>query len=229
MSKTLKDKEYVVNWYQERVQQFGNDIRSLGFNQRSSQIRRFEALLKLGDFSGHTLLDVGCGLGDFYDFLLNHGISPIYKGVDITPGMIDQCKIRFADQLGRSCSFETADSIEYAPETKFDFVVASGIFGLWSENVEDRIIPTLERLFSLCTQGAAINFLSSQSRKQAPGRLYVDPPKLLKMALELTPAVELSHSYLPNDFTLFLYRTPSWRKDEENMRNGKAALAGLIA
>jgi len=40
--------------------------------------------------------------------------------------------------------------------------------------------------------------------------VYVDPAEILEMGLALTPAARIDHSYLPNDFTLHLYKTPPW-------------------
>ena len=47
--------------------------------------------------------------------------------------------------------------------------------------------------------------------EHAENRVYVDPAEALEMALALTPAVRLDHSYLPNDFTLYLEKTPAWQ------------------
>ena len=58
--------------------------------------------------------------------------------------------------------------------------------------------------------GAAANFLSRCSPTPAAARVYVDPAELLELGLLLTPAVRLDHTYLPNDFTLHLYKTPAW-------------------
>ena len=40
--------------------------------------------------------------------------------------------------------------------------------------------------------------------------MYVDPAEMLELGLSLTPAARLDHTYLPNDFTLHLYKTPAW-------------------
>jgi hypothetical protein len=60
----------------------------------------------------------------------------------------------------------------------------------------------------------AVNFLSAAYDRQVDGRIYVEPAKALNAALALTPAVRLEHNYLPNDFTLYLYRTPAWQSEE---------------
>jgi len=41
--------------------------------------------------------------------------------------------------------------------------------------------------------------------------VYVDPCDALAMGFELTPAARIDHTYLPNDFTLYLYKTPAWQ------------------
>jgi hypothetical protein len=65
-------------------------------------------------------------------------------------------------------------------------------------------------MFEWARVGAAANFLSRRSPAPAEARVYVDPAELLELGLLLTPAVRLDHSYLPNDFTLHLYKTPAW-------------------
>jgi SAM-dependent methyltransferase len=209
----LKDRVWISSWYQDRVKQYGgSDPRSLGYNQRSSQVKRFEALSQLGDFDGQRLLDVGCGFGDFFAFLLERNITPDYMGLDLVPAMIDQCRQRYKDRVGPYCQFTVGDILDTDPPGTFDFVVASGIFGLLSENANERIVPTLQKLFSWCTTGLAVNFLSLKSERQDPKCLYVDPAALLTQALKLTPAVTLSHTYLPNDFTIYLYKKPAWEQ-----------------
>ena len=94
-SALLPDAE-TTRWYEDKVRRFGYDHRGLGFRSRSSQERRFEALLGLGDFHGRTLLDVGCGFGDFLQFLEERGIRPSYTGLDICEPMIRRCRERFA-------------------------------------------------------------------------------------------------------------------------------------
>ena len=201
------DASFIRGWYSERTRGFGTDCEGLGFNRRASQERRFEALARLGRFEGARVLDVGCGFGDFFAWLNARGIRLRYHGIDICPEMITECRRRLADG---GATFEVADVLGWEPSGRFDLVVASGIFGLLSENVADRIAPTLQRLFSWCRTGVAVNFLSRVSPRPAEGRFYADPADILKLGLALTPAVRLDHDYLPNDFTLYLYAEYPW-------------------
>jgi len=201
-----------VAWYEDKVRRYGYDHRGLGYRSRSAQEKRFEALAALGDFDGHSLLDVGCGFGDFLVYLRDHGIEPRYTGIDICEPMVERCRERFA---GHEARFDVADVLAYEPHGQFDYVIASGIFGLDSPEVRARIWPTLTRMFSWARVGLAVNFLSRRSPAQADGRVYLEPTELLAMGFELTPSARLDHTYLPNDFTLYLYNTPAWQGDKE--------------
>ena len=195
-----------ARWYEDKVRRFGFDHRGLGFRTRTSQEKRFEALLALGDFHGRHLLDVGCGFGDFLSFLVNRGIQPIYTGIDLCEPMVARGRERFGS-IGR---FVVADALDYEPDEPYDYVVASGIFGLEAPGARNRIHPTVARMFDWARLGVAANFLSRRSPTPAESRVYVDPAEMLELGLSLTPAARLDHTYLPNDFTLLLYKTPAW-------------------
>jgi hypothetical protein len=206
--------EDTARWYADKVRTYGFDYRGLGFRNKSSQDKRFEALLELGDLDGARILDVGCGFGDFVAFLNARGIVPAYTGLDICEPMIERCRERFQPGEGR---FLVGDVLDFQPDEPYDYVIASGLFGLDSMGARDRIRPTMDRLFAWSRIGMAVNFLSTQSPNPAEARIYVDPCKALAAGLTLTPAARLNHSYLPNDFTLYLYKTPAWQ-DESHPR-----------
>lgn len=200
-----------VRWYEDKVRRFGFDHRGLGFRSRSSQEKRFEALLSLGEFDGARILDVGCGFGDFLHFLRSRDIHPSYTGLDICERMIARCRERFERD---EASFLVADVLEYTLDQRYDYVVASGIFGLDAPGTRERIEPTLRRIHAWGRHGCAVNFLSALAPIHAEGRVYVDPGEMLGVGLSIAPAARLDHSYLPNDFTLYLYPQPPWEGDK---------------
>ena len=200
-------------FYESHVRRFGFGYRALGFNRRSSQEKRFGALAALGNFDGARVLDVGCGFGDFLAWLRARGVQPRYTGLDLTAAMIERCRRRFADAEAR---FVVGDALTWqappGPEGEYDYVIASGIFGYHAKDTRARIQPTLQRLFAITGTGLAVNFLSGCAPTRSPGRLYVHPADVIQYALRLTPAVRLDHTYMPNDFTLCMYRTPAWEQ-----------------
>jgi SAM-dependent methyltransferase len=199
--------EHAARWYEDKVRRYGFDHRGLGFRTRSSQEKRFEALLGLGDFHGRRILDVGCGFGDFLAFLVERDVHPLYTGLDVCEPMVERCQQRFPAGAGR---FMAGDVLDHEVDQSYDYVVASGLFGLDSPGARERMPEVMARMFDWARIGLAVNFLSANYAKPVEGRIYVEPAKALEAALRLTPAVRVDHNYLPNDFTLHLYRTPSW-------------------
>jgi SAM-dependent methyltransferase len=207
--------EQAIAWYAGKVREYGFDHRGLGFRTRSSQQKRFEALEELGDFEGASILDVGCGFGDLLVYLQGRGVRCRYTGLDACEPMIEHCRERFAQDQGR---FVVGDALGFEPGDRYDYVVASGLFGLDAPGAHDRIRPTLEKLFEWSRIGAAANFLSTRSPHPVENRVYVDPCKALEAAFSLTPAARLNHAYLPNDFTLYVYKLPAWQGEDKETR-----------
>ena len=71
-------------------------------------------------------------------------------------------------------------------------------------------------MFGWAQSGMAANFLSTRTPSPVDGRIYVDPAKAMEAGLQLTPAVRMNHAYLPNDFTLYLYKTPAWQLEQQS-------------
>jgi len=205
-----------TRFYESHVRRFGYGYRALGFGRRSSQEKRFGALAALGAFDGARLLDVGCGFGDLLAWLRARGVQPRYTGLDLTAPMIERCRKRFRERCAEgSARFVVGDALGWQPDGEYDYVIASGIFGYHAKDTRARIQPTLERLFAIAGTGLAVNFLSGCAPTRSPGRLYVHPADVLQYALRLTPAVRLDHTYMPNDFTLCLYKKAPWEQQPQ--------------
>jgi SAM-dependent methyltransferase len=207
-----------TQFYESHVRRFGYGYKALGFGRRSSQEKRFGALVALGDFDGARVLDVGCGFGDFLAWLRARGVQPRYTGLDLTESMIARCRKRFSDNDAGFARFLVGDALTWQADGEYDYVIASGIFGYHAKDTRARIQPTLGRLFAIAGKGLAVNFLSGCAPTRSPGRLYVHPADVLQYALRLTPAVRLDHTYMPNDFTLCMYKTPVWESAQPHQR-----------
>ena len=199
--------------YDSHVRRSGAGYRALGFGRRSSQEKRFGALAALGSFDGARILDVGCGFGDFLAWLRARGVQPRYTGLDLTESMIERCRKRFNEgSADGSARFLVGDALTWEADGEYDYVIASGIFGYNAKDTRARIQPTLQRLFAITGTGLAVNFLSGCAPTRSPGRLYVHPADVIQYALRLTPAVRLDHTYMPNDFTVCMYKNPAWEQ-----------------
>src|SRR5262249_39481083 len=64
--RTSSNQQRVADFFRMHVRMFGYDWRALGWQSRGTQVRRFAVLAEIGPLAHTHVLDVGCGLADFY-------------------------------------------------------------------------------------------------------------------------------------------------------------------
>ncbi|MES2661922.1 MAG: class I SAM-dependent methyltransferase [Pseudomonadota bacterium] len=198
-----KDDKNTIHHFTALAEQFGQDVRTLNWGSRESQHKRFAVLAEIGDLNQKKILDVGCGLGDFYAWLQANNIDTDFHGIDITPKLIEMASKRFPNISFESGQLHTSSTLS----NPFDFVFASGIFYLRQEDPVLFMQSMIQKMFELCTHGIAFNSLSSWSKDKAENEFYADPIALLNFCKQLTTQVVLRHDYHPRDFTMYLYKT----------------------
>ncbi|HZP81036.1 MAG TPA: bifunctional GNAT family N-acetyltransferase/class I SAM-dependent methyltransferase [Chthonomonadaceae bacterium] len=194
-----------IAYYTERLERYGLDHRALDWGSRASQERRFAILAEIGPLHNASLLDIGCGLADYYAYLTQRGVPVRYTGMDITPAMIAAATKRFPEQR-----FVVRDILADAgkrPEEleRADYVSASGLFTFTNERFLQEAVRVM---FAYCRKALAFNALSAFAPQQEPGEFYADPLETVRFCRTLTPWIVLRHDYLPHDFTVTLYREP---------------------
>ena len=170
-----------------------------------SHLKRFEKMLELGDFNNKHILDVGCGIGGFYDFLKEKGINCDYTGIDINPKMIDAAEKRIP---GIKDKFFVFDILEKKMDKTFDYAISVGPLNLKFEpglNMEFTI-RLLKEMFHLTVIGSAISMTSALTKKPGIGTFYYDPAIVLSETVKFFSNVKIDHTYLPHDFTVFCYK-----------------------
>jgi SAM-dependent methyltransferase len=177
-----------IKFYQKLIKKYKEkDIRSLGWGSRESQGIRFQVLAGIGIGEGDSVLDVGCGYGDFGQAMFKN-----YTGYDIVPEMIKEAKKRYPQH-----KFIT----EWKDET-FDWIVASGVF-----NLLDADMNLIIKMFSQCNKGVAVNFLCRyRGMEEKDDRRYHDSANIINMIEGLTNKWVVRHDYRHNDFTVYLWK-----------------------
>lgn len=170
-----------------------------------SHLKRFEKILELGDFQDKTVLDVGCGIGGFLDFLKEKGISCEFTGVDINPGMIDKAR-QLHPEIEKN--FFVCDIIEEDLDGPFDWVTSNGPLNLKFDGTlnMDMTMRLVERMYSLARIGIAISMTSALTRKPNDETFYYRPLDILAETFKFCANVRFDHTYLPHDFVLFCYK-----------------------
>lgn len=193
-----------VEIYSGLAERYGHDVRALDWGSRESQERRFGVLAGVGNLNGRSVLDVGCGLGDFAAWCARQAMAVDYTGIDITPRMVE---------LAREClpaqAFRAADlfALPLPPEGRaWDYVVASGIFAKRQEDPERYLREAVAHMFALSRVATAFNVLSTWAPASESSEYHADPLRTLEYCRSLSPWAVLRHDYHPRDFTVYLYK-----------------------
>ena len=125
--------------------------------------------------------------------------------MDFLPQFVAEAKITYPDSV-----FIQTDFFDYPiPDTPYDYVFSVGAFNHLTQDNYARLRLALRKMFAMAKVGIGISLLSDLSPpefKRAKELFYYTPAKVLAIAMEITPFVELKTHYLPNDMTLMLYR-----------------------
>ena len=181
-----------------------NDAERVGWGSADSQEKRFSVLTEIGDLDNDTILDVGCGLGAYFDYIHNAYPNLSYTGVDINLNMIQEAQQKHSD-IEFIHTDITSDS-HALNDRKFDYVFLSGALNLSTDKHHDTIENIMKEMFALANKGVAANFLSLFSDYLTPGEYYCNPENILQTAFSITKKITLRHDYMPHDFTIYLYK-----------------------
>jgi SAM-dependent methyltransferase len=194
--------EQARRYWDERATTCEDDCARVDQSRRAQRVR-FEVFVLNHDLQGCSLLDVGCGTGEFFAHLQRRGIACAYTGLDLSPAMIRRARERFP-----GADFIEGNAVDALPGRQFDYTVCIGIHNVKVPGAWDILAASLRRQFELCTVAAHASLLNN---RYAGFGEHVQAWRLedvLALALSITPYIVLRNDYLPNDFSITLYRRP---------------------
>ncbi len=191
----------IAEFYNRKVDQFGHDPRACDYGRAESQRRKFELLAEATDYTGLSVLDVGCGFADYATFLQERFEGVRYSGIDLSPAMISR-----AQAVHPELDLRVGNILEEHGGETYDIVSANGIFYLLGENAPTLMRQLVQEMFRRCRHGVTFNSLSTWAKHQEPGEFYANPVEVVAWCREISPYVTLRHDRLPHDFTIHLFR-----------------------
>lgn len=216
----IAGKEKIAAYFEALLDEHGDHYLSLDWKSKESQLVRFSVLLDIISFAqkkeGFSILDVGCGLGHFYEFLKDinmiDAMKISYTGIDISKKMIDFAKKKFP-----GVAFQVVDLINDKFDKKFDYVMSSGIFNIRMAEIslhKDSVKQMISRMFHLSNYGASINFLAESSIYLIPEGREAEAEKFVffteEEVVSWTKAISQRHvlrrDYHPGDFTVYMLK-----------------------
>ena len=194
-----------LNLYQAKFKKFGVNPKSLLWKSRGAAHQRFRQFWAEIDFNHKTVLDIGCGFGEFGKFLLKRYRGVNYTGIDNVIEFIEVAKKEVPKGKFKVADFNDSNY-------RSDIVIASGVLnsniGTRLENLDYRK-KAIKKIFSLTNNVLAFNMLGGHPapiNKKDSHVWYSDSLIILEYCMSLTPRVILRANYHSKDFTIIMYK-----------------------
>jgi SAM-dependent methyltransferase len=157
-----------------------------------------------------SILDMGCGYGDFLPFLRSHGHRGRYIGTDIAPAMVEAARARHGEGPDRAFVVGTvaAEPVDYAIGSGILNVIRGADAQAWARYVE----ATIDALAAASTRGFGFNMLSlnSDPERRRADLHYADPAAMLAQCLaRFGRHAAVLQDYGLWEFTLLMRHPPS--------------------
>lgn len=205
MSGIEKTIEGLNRYYSDFLNKHGANPFGVGYNSESAQIIRFDQLMRVIDTNKKfTIIDYGCGVGSFYDYLLKKKLDFEYYGLDRIPSMIETAiqnhkKHKNIHFIGNENDLPIADYL--VAGAIFNNVLSDTNHYEWTKF----IITSLDKMNALSKKGFSFNMLSkfSDPEKRRMDLYYGDPCFYFNCCISnYSNNVSLIHDYGLYDFTI---------------------------
>ena len=195
--------EIVKDFFNKLVEKHGYSPKSLAYSGEKSQKIKFNIVTKVGIEDNCSVLDVGCGFGDYFNYLKQQGIKNVkYCGIDISNKIVDLAK-----EKNSLVNVIQGNVLDLSDDEKYDYVISLGFNCVKTGTNWETLTQVLDKMWKLSKKGIAYNAVSTFS-ETSPRKIYfVSPAKVIDYIMtNLTYKVVFRHDYMPHDFTIFAYK-----------------------
>ena len=199
----MAEDEIVKDFFNKLVEKHGYSPKSRAYSGEKSQKIKFNIVTEVGIEDNCSVLDVGCGFGDYFNYLKQRGIKNVkYCGIDISNKIVD-----FAKEKNSLVNVIQGNVLDLSDDEKYDYVISLGFNCVKTGTNWETLTQVLDKMWKLSKKGIAYNAVSTFS-EDSPRKIYfVSPAKVIDYIMNnLTYKVVFRHDYMPHDFTIFAYK-----------------------
>ena len=196
-----KSKGYIIDYYNNLIQKHSDNALACDYGRRISRDIKYKVMGQIADLNNSTILDIGCGFGDFSLFLNNQFQNIKYTGFDINKNIIVNSK-----EKNPTIDLQVEDILRDKIEERYDYVTANGIFYLMVEDQYTLMEKIITKMFLLSKKYVSFNSLSSLCKDPSPKEFYADPMKVFDLCRKFTKKLVLRCDYHERDFTIYMYK-----------------------
>jgi len=197
-----EDVSLVIQRYQRRIAEHGATFESL--NSGSEEKQAIRQWVHASALRGEqpSILEVGCGLGDFYKYLIGQKRDCSYHGYDIVPEYIAECR-RVYPQAG----FEVRNIFLDGIDGIYDTVVMSQVLNNRYQKSDNMQVMrrALELAFAHTRVSVSVDMLSTYVDFRNPDLFYYSPEEIFRMAKAIAHRGLIRHDYRAFEFCVQMF------------------------
>lgn len=196
------DKNAVIQRYQSRIGAHGVGLDSMKSGDAHKQAIRHAIHATALRGERPTILDVGSGIGQYYQYLLTHGVPCDYTGYDIVGEYVAFCRTTYPQ-----AHFEERNIFEVGIDGMFDTVVMSQVFNNRYAHSDNMAVmaQAMQLAFAHSRVSVSIDMMSSYVDYQSDELFYYAPEAIFALARSMTKRVIIRHDYRPFEFCVQLF------------------------
>jgi SAM-dependent methyltransferase len=174
------------------------NVSLIGYESRQQQIDIFSNTCpKEFNVYADTVLDVGCGIGDFFAYcqeILNC-LEPKYSGIDYNGNMIELAKKKFPEAENNLSAEDLLDV-----DGNYDWVIAMSAFNVpMQDDMDSYIKQCIDKMYSLCNKGIGFNLLNTDEG-------YA-PKDILNYVLDKYENVKFHNNFIEDNYYIQIFKT----------------------
>lgn len=208
------DYRAIQRHYEETLAMFGPNVHGVDWPNLEDLETRFRIMASGVPATDEPvrLLDVGCGVGLFLDYLIQNVVPGTwcYTGLDISPAMIDQARSRHP--LARFLSRDLIAQPDLGEQ--HDFAILNGVFTVKRDLSQDQMQAFVEALLQAvwphCRLGLAFNVMTVHVDYPRDDLFHWPIDEAVAFATRaLSREVRVRADYGLCEYTTFVYRAPN--------------------
>jgi SAM-dependent methyltransferase len=197
----------IADHYKECFLKHGDNHLGVDWPNKEDTIKRHEVMYDIikednTKINEVTILDFGCGLGHFYEWLLTKDIRPHYYGLDINTEFYNACKMKYPNN-----TFYNLDILTTEELPTFDYIIINGVFtekkDLTQKEMMNFFKSVIKKLWDKCNKGLSFNLMSKHVDWEREDLFHVSLDELGWFLKD-----NLSRNFtIRNDYKLYEYTT----------------------
>lgn len=202
----MADYRKIIEHYESCLDKHGDTYLGVDWPNKKDTEIRYKEMLKLAEpHRKGSLLDFGCGLSHFYEYVKNTDLT--YYGLDVSEKFIEASRKKYPQNIYYCLDIlNNPNKLEH-----FDFIVANGVFTekniLTFEDMFNYFSQMITILFKRSNIGLAFNLMSTNVDWQRKDLFHVGFDDLAKfLNKNLSRNFVFNHNYGLYEYTTYIYK-----------------------